>query len=475
MDVPLHQHWHDIYLKRWLIVLTAVVAAAVAWGASAVLTPVYEAKTTFYLASTAVPASFSTTAPEAPQPPLLPMPEEKAASIDIGILRGTEMMGRLAAATGSARDALVRAIDVTVSKEFMVDFYVRDPDPERAAEIANLVPDLYRGFHEEQMRRGAAAVAEALGTELAGLQAERDRLRGALAQARSDSLSAADAAALGARERDRDAAREALAALDADQARQQARIAAIGQALAQEAALYRDEQTADTTPALDAMQQRVLDLRVQLASASAASPAGPQRATLEQEIAATEAAIADERRRLRDAGAKPQGSLHEALRLDLARALADQAASAAGRPAAAARVSEADARFDAVLAALALTDADAAALAAVEARLAATRQSLDAARLQAAHVAAPLVVVSPALAPPRAAFPLPVLNTAVAALTGMILGAYYALWLAHAERGAEARRTQVTPLPFFTRDERLALIRGGAAGLREGSGEPPHG
>lgn len=472
VDVPLHQHWHDVHRKRWLILLTGLAAALVAGLASRVMTPVYEARTTFYLAANAVPFGFSGTSPDAPQPPLLPVPEEKAASLDVGILRGAEMMGRLAEATGQRRADLERAVDVTVSNEFMVDVYVRDPDPRVAARIANEVPDLYAGFHEQEIRARAETRADALSGRLGQLRDERARILDAVQRARADSLSSADASALETMQQERDEARKDLLSLEARTQQVAARVETLESALSAEATLYLENETTDTTATLDLMLQRVLDLQVELASITT-DPSNTRRNSIDEQISAIRAAMEEERERLRTAAAKPQGSLFEELRLEKALADADLAESAAGKAAATARLAELDARFNAVLAAVGQTDMTAGRLDILEGEIAATEQNLAAAELQSAHARAPVVVVAAADPPGRPAFPLPLLNTVVAGLTGLIFGAYYALWVAHAERGAQARRTAATQLPYFTEEERRLLSGSGvkswlAPGAREG-------
>lgn len=459
MDVPLHRQWHDIHASGWLIVLTALVAAAMAYGASTRMTPVYEAKTTFYLAGNATSTGFLSPVPDQPQQPLFPLADEKLASLDLGILRGVEFMSRLAAETDMTRSDLDRQVDVTVNGEFMIDVFVRDPDPARASETANLVPGLYAGFHETSMRMRADAVAAAIRTRLDALREQRALAREDLQRERAASLSAADAQALTALQRDRDAATVDLAAADARVAQAEARRDVLARDLDKEGALYADRGTIETTTAYDFMLQRLLDLRVDLASVTD-GPTGPRRRAIEDQVAAIDAAMEAERGRLAEAQAKPQGSLFEQLRLQLTLADADFAEAVAARDAADGRIAEAASRFDAVLAAVGRSDETNARLAGIDAQIAAATANLATAEMQALNATAPIVVVSRATPPERPAFPLPSVNAAIAGLCGLILGTYYALYMAHADRARRARASETAPLPLFTAEEVAALRRG---------------
>jgi len=456
LDVPLHQHWHDIHVRRWLVFLTAAAAAIAAYFGSLVMTPVFEAKTTFFLAANAVPTAYVGPLPDAPQQPLFPIPEEKAASLDIGILRGQEMMSRLAIAVDMPQGDLEKQMDVTVSNEFMIDVYVRDPDPERASAIANQVPVVYADFHRQSMRGRAADVAAALSARYDELLAKRVLLRAQLQFSRTQSVSTADRSALAQLQRERDAAQTEVNALQGRLDQANARRLALAAALQTEAQIYREGQTIDTTAALDGMLERVLELQVDLTSVNF-GPSSPQRVAIEEQIVAIQAAMEAERERLADAQSKPQGSLYESLRLELVLADATIAELAAAQVAGESRLNATTARFENVLVAVGQTDTISEGLAQIGAEISTVAGNMASAQLQAQNASAPIVVVSKATPPTRASFPLPILNAIVAGLCGLIFGTYYALYLAHADRGGQVRRSEKAKIPFFTPDEIVQL------------------
>jgi capsular polysaccharide biosynthesis protein len=464
-DVPLHQHWHDIYVRRWLVVLTAITAAIAAYIFSGLVTPMYEAKTTFYLAANATPARYIGPVPDAPPAPLLPTPEEKAASLDVGILRGREVRMRLASQFGLTVDDIERRVDVTVSGEFMIDVFARNPDAQMAANIANAVPMVYADFHERSMRTRAMASADALKQQLAMLNTQRAAVQAQLRDNRSASLTTADQAALGRLQDQRDAAQVDLDGLTGQINTAQARQTALAASLQQEAGYYAQAQTVSTTPTLDKMLESVLDLQVDLAALSDGTTS-PRRVAIEDQLHRIEQAVAVERKRLAEAATKAPGSLYEDLRLEMALNAATIAGLQAALKAADTRLAQATDRFDTVLSAVTASDDAGVALARIDGQITQVDENLAAAALQADHATPPIVIVEQAIAPTRAAFPLPFLNAVVAALCGIVFGTYYALFVAHSERSAQVRKSRAAAIPLFSRDELNDLTAPSAIFLR---------
>jgi len=456
VDVPLHQHWHDVYVKRWLVVLTAISAALAAFGFSMAVTPMYEAKSTFYLAANATPVRFVGAVPDAPPGPLLPTPEEKAAALDVGILRGREVRTRLATQFGLTVADIERRVDVTVSGEFMIDVFVRNPDAGLAAAIANAVPVVYGDFHERSMRTRATASVAALQQRLSELSAERDALQTRMRDSRSDSLTTADQAALGRLQVARDTARADMDSLAGEISAATARQTALQAALDREAGYYAQAQTVNTTPTLDRMLESTLDLQVDLAALTDGATS-PRRVAIEDQLARIEEAVIVERRRLAQAETQAPGSLYEELRLEMALNTASIAGLQAALTAADARLADATARFDMVLLAVSASDDAGVALARNTAQIAVAADNLAAALLQSENAKPPIVIVEQAIAPTRPAFPLPLLNAIVAALCGLVFGTYYALFVAHAERAGQVRTARATLLPLFSPDELAQL------------------
>lgn len=177
----LADYWSDIYDRRSLVAMTVATAMAVALVVSVALPPVYEAKTVFYAPINISLPSYTNSVSGATlgQAPFMPPSEEKLASSGIGILRSKDMFRRLAADfPGLGEDALRKNTDIKVSREFMLEVYVRHRNPRTAAEIANRYPGLYRGFNVAQLRTHMEAIRDAALRELTAVELRLAELRG---------------------------------------------------------------------------------------------------------------------------------------------------------------------------------------------------------------------------------------------------------------------------------------------------------
>jgi len=175
MPATLYDYWQDIYQRKGLLLTVAISAAVFAYVVSFLLPPLYEAKVTFYSPAnlTAPTYTQSSDAGHLAQAPYLPTADEKAAAVDIGVLQSMDIFRDLHARFPDRDvDWLRKNVDVTVSKEFMVDVHVRDRDPKMAADIANLMPEFYREFHQNALRTRSQMVVDTLTKQLGQQDAE---------------------------------------------------------------------------------------------------------------------------------------------------------------------------------------------------------------------------------------------------------------------------------------------------------------
>lgn len=180
----LYDYWIVLYRRRFVIGLVAGAAGLFAYLISVALPPLYEAKAVFYVPADTPPTSFTTTdaASQIAGRPMLPIPESKAASVNVGIIKSKGFVRRLQETMPRyGVDDLLKRIDVKISGEFLVEIYARDRDPKAAETIANRLVALYRDFHEDIARRRAESIEQTLAAQRAvvveRLQALHDELR----------------------------------------------------------------------------------------------------------------------------------------------------------------------------------------------------------------------------------------------------------------------------------------------------------
>ncbi|WP_040672321.1 GumC domain-containing protein [Rhodobacter ferrooxidans] len=449
-----------------MIVATAAFAGFFAFVISMAITPIYEAKTTFYLASNAESPRYLG-GPETPPEPLFPTPDEKTAALNVGILRGSAFMTAMAKEFGLPVALVRKRVDVTVSGEFMVDLFVRSEDAGLTSRMANRAPALYAEFHRASMRQRAQQLAQTLSAHIADLENQLIGLE-AQSEVHRRRFGATLDEALIARLSDRRATTERrLQEIDGSLAAALARRVGLEAELETERRTYAAGETVLTTPVLDLMVEQLLTLHVELAAARD-GPQSPRRGAVEEQIAATETAIEGERARMAAAVIKSTGSNYELLRGQIATAKAEEAAVTASRQTAEAQLAAAKADLDAAIAFLSEAEQLAAKKAEVAAQVSDARINLASARLQAENAEVPMVVVEEASVPTRPAFPIPLLNGIVAVLAGAVAGFYYALFIGHAARARQKLLSEALRPPRFTGTElahlqRLAEVSRGAA------------
>ncbi|HET9653256.1 MAG TPA: Wzz/FepE/Etk N-terminal domain-containing protein [Usitatibacter sp.] len=167
----LSDYWMAMYRRKWIIVAVALSSAAFAYGISLYMTPVYEAKASFYFPANMTAATFTGASQQKlAQLPMRPVPEEREAGVHVGVLRSRDLAQRVAQRFPQ-RDAefFRRKVDFVTSPEYFVDIYVRDHDPQLAAQVANAFVEEFRRFHIEKLK-GVARHS------VVALEAQRDDL-----------------------------------------------------------------------------------------------------------------------------------------------------------------------------------------------------------------------------------------------------------------------------------------------------------
>lgn len=161
-QATLADYWMDLYSRKGIILAVALSAMLFSIGITRLLSPVYEAKSTFYVPVNLSPKMYG--APLAPsQLPLRPQPDDREAGIHVGILRSNDVAERIQRAfPQKAVEFFRKNVNFVTSPQFFTDVYVRDSDPKLAADIANAYIDAYRDFHVTNLRASAQRTAQAL-------------------------------------------------------------------------------------------------------------------------------------------------------------------------------------------------------------------------------------------------------------------------------------------------------------------------
>jgi len=155
-EATLYDYWLALYHRKRAILMVTLISAVFAYGISIILPPVYEVNSTFYVPFTASTPLYtvSGSSSQVDKAPLMPIPEEKAAGVHLGILEGEKISTAvLKQFPHKTYRYLSKNVDFVLSEYFMTEVYVRNEDPDEAAAIANYYPIAYRDFHRQTISR----------------------------------------------------------------------------------------------------------------------------------------------------------------------------------------------------------------------------------------------------------------------------------------------------------------------------------
>ena len=168
-DKTLYDYWMVCYRRRLTILVLVSTAVAGALLISASLPPVYEARAMFYVPSSATTQRSNTGDTAIP----LPASNQDDAKANIGILKGRDALRAMAQRfPARSTDALQRDVDFTAGRDGIIQVYVRDRDPARAAAIANAYPQYFNDFLGARMQQRSEPKFQALRARITEVAAQ---------------------------------------------------------------------------------------------------------------------------------------------------------------------------------------------------------------------------------------------------------------------------------------------------------------
>ena len=450
-----------LYRRRWLILFVAAVAGAAAWIASGRLTPRYEAETEFY-----VPEDIAgpVLGPEQGKT-RLPSGEREHAKAFITVLEGLEARKELHERFPSKSIVdLRRDVDISVDRRGIIQLYVRDYDPQAAADVANGFVEYFDEFNERIVRDQINRTLGNVDTSLEEAKGRRSELEDARQRYKEEHNVAGLATRVEQLEMRLQTLRQSLRQAEIDRSTLEEQIHGLEEQLALEESTYAAHESVLTSGPLEAIQKQLVDIELELASKRVEyKPEHLEIVTLEKRRDQARHNLEQELARLVASKSKPVGSLYENLRAQLTNLLVERVATSARAQAleqATQRVAAEIAELPTIATELERFDRRIGAqqmeiLGFEEQRNQLTRQSLQL-RSSAIVLQRAEVSVTPI-------FPLPILNVCVAALAGLVVGLFYALLLDYIDT-----RRYLQKLRYLeTQDWARALIEEGDA-AREG-------
>ncbi|MFV1951242.1 MAG: GumC family protein [Nitrospinota bacterium] len=140
----LADYWFVLYTRKKTIYLIIIIAILFAVYFSYTLEKVYEATTVFFIPRGFDVFSFfdSEANENIIKGPLLPIPQQNIHAAFVGILRSRTVAQKVRDKfpQKSLKSLLKKDVDFIVSSEYLLKVYVRDKDPQLAADVANAYP-----------------------------------------------------------------------------------------------------------------------------------------------------------------------------------------------------------------------------------------------------------------------------------------------------------------------------------------------
>lgn len=446
----LSDYWLVLYSHKKTILLMGLMAAAFAYVLSMLLPPVYEAKSAFYLPyQPNIDRSTDSSSALGPSA-LLPLPEEKSSGVNVGILQSKDIARAVQAKFPSKPlKFFSKNVDFKVGQGFAIEVYVRDRDPELAAQIANAFPVAFDEFQSKALAQRSLAAERALRTQLEQVNRELSEVRRRI-QAYKEQNSIVSSAEETERLDLAKTFEQELKVTRANVAATKERIKKIEQQLADEKDAYKPNEEVVTNPQIEALKQTITTLEINLARPSAELKPGYGRVKeLQTELAAAKQALNTEISRLINSRSKQVGSVHETLRTQLIEKTNELKYLEAKLDALEATLGDLNDNMRTLMPKLIGLETRLNEKRNLEEQQAQLEKTLRSVNLGNQSPQSIIVILERAFPPERPAFPIPVLNVLVAGIFGLIVGAYYVLFLDYLrklKRQKIAAGMDVTPL-----------------------------
>lgn len=437
-------YYSQIYRRKWIVIFMVTLTVGFAIAASYIITPRYEAKTVFYVPDDIAVRDGTTSA--AVSPARLPTGVVEHAKAYIGILQGKDAAAAIHAQfPHKTLEDLNRDVDFTPTRGGLIGIYVRDTDPQIAAEIANAYYTYFNNFHRVMAEKTAAESLKRIDERLVEVTTKLDEARVARKEFLEKNNIASLNTAVDEYEKQRALTRQSLQLASADLRDAEDRLVTLQSKLKAEGVAYQSGDITPTNMAMDLLRQTLSDIEIDLAAKRARwGDKHPQVLALVEKQRTAKANLDAEIKKAVANAAKQPDSIYESLRQRLALAQVD-------RDGAAGRVKKLSEELEQISTAIAAFPAT---LAQADKYNEAIQQQLDARRdlenarndlLQSTLKQQNSALVVETAKPPRnAVFPILWLNIATATVFGLVLGVLYSLFLSH----LEARRRMNRLVPF---------------------------
>lgn len=438
----LGDYWSAIYRRRWVVLLVTASAGFISYYISARMEPQYESKTEFYVPADVAGAAMG---PEQGKP-RMPSGEQDHAKAYSQILKGLESLKEISERYPEKSVLeLKQDVDIAITRLGLIQVYVRDTDPQVAAQVANGFVEYFDDFNQriiqDQMRR----TLENLEQEIVLVEKERAELEEARSAFQKEQGVSALATLVQELENQRLRLEEAREMSTVDLRGVERQLATLEEQLTKESTAYRGDQVVLTSGLISDLREQIVGLEVERAGkAHELRDDHPEMVSLTRRLDEARAGLQLEMQRVIESRAQIPGSLHEHVRERLANLHAERSSVEARIEALGLVIAQQKQRIDSVpelSLALERFNQD---ITDQEVRLAGLRGQRNAILSRALELRTSAIVLEKAVPSPLndPIFPIMPLNVSIAIIAGLVTGVLYALLLDYMATRRHARKLQ---------------------------------
>ena len=445
-EKTLFDYWMILYERKkgiLIIMLSAIITAAMA---NLFLAETYEAKAVFFIPQKIGANLFLTKEGISPlmQDPLIPTPVEDLQSIYIGFLKSENLLQTVKSRfPEKPPKEWSRDIDFDVTNAFMLTVYVRDKNPKMAADIANAYPlelnKLLLTLSEDPKEKAKQAIK----AQIDNLEKKTGKIDSSLIAFEKQNLASSLDQQISLLIEQQNRFAESLSTARVNLKETQKKLEAIEDQMAIEFELYRVSDVIKRDPLIEILEKELSDIEVALAGTKVELQENhPQVRTLQAKYAKTKQNLEKEIERLVSDNVKAPNSFYEQMRHNFVSLLVEERALQS-------RISGLQEVIEGLKTqVLAFSNLkfkhqefvnESTRYKEMLGNLYTNFEELKAQILQSKQV---VFIVDKAIPPPLPAFPRWTLNIFVAAVTGLIGGIFYALFMEYVDNVRLSKNTK---------------------------------
>jgi succinoglycan biosynthesis transport protein ExoP len=441
-EKELLDYWLILYRKRWLILLVMISAMLSAGIVSELLSPVYSSRAVFFVPRKSDIISFlSPQEGTIVRSPLLPEVAEAPHSPYLGILKSKAIKELVIKdfPTKSMSD-LRSDVDFALSDEYMIRIDARDPDPVRAADIANAYVDYLNQLLASYSRSTVSRNEGIIELQLEDVKEKLREARGELSEFQEKNNAVALEQQKQSLITQKMGYQNKINAAKIAQKEIQSAIASLKEEMEKENELYISSELVVGSPLMQSLRNDLSRIEIKMAGMkSEIRESHPDFVALKKQYEQTRSNMKAEIERIAKSKIKNSDTSYETMRRNLVNHLVEKEKLLASLSAYKTVIDNIEKKIVAIPKLLAQQDSLAMDVERYKNMIRTMELKLDEARMQERRDPRTVVLVEKAVPEQTPSYPNLILNVVIAGILGLIGGIFYCFFVNYLEETREHR------------------------------------